>query len=229
MKKKIVWLVILVFMQTSMAWGQFSKYRQFGVKAGMNISNVRVDLSTYNSKDVLGSCFGLTYDRVRMRFLTIGTEVNFIQKGYGKELTLVNAMNQPLGSFVSENRINYISIPLKLGIQLGNRFYIFGTAAIIPALVYKAVAEVPVFDANGKVSSAYSEDIKDEVSILDLASQVEVGFGITRGRFKFYLSGAKMDSFVNLWDDPSTVFNIKSTGLIAAAGMKIEFGKGLLK
>jgi hypothetical protein len=56
-----------------------------------------------------------------------------------------------------------------------------------------------------------------------------VGFGITRGRFKFYLSGSKMDSFVNLWDDPSIGFNIKSTGLIAAAGMKIEFGKGILK
>lgn len=229
MKRLNFFFLLLVLIQTQVALGQFSKYRQFGVKAGMNISNVRADLSSYNSKDVLGSSFGLTYDRVRLRFLTIGTEVNFIQKGYGKEVTLVNAMNQPLGSFVSQNRINYISIPLKLGVQLGNRIYIFGTAAIIPGLVYKAVAEVPLFDANGNISSTFTEDIKDEVSVLDLASQVEVGLGITRGRFKFYLSGAKMDSFLNLWDDPSTVFNIKSTGLIASAGMKIEFGKGLLK
>jgi hypothetical protein len=96
-------------------------------------------------------------------------------------------------------------------------------------LVYKAVSEIPVIDSNGNVISTYTEDIKNEVSTLDLASQVELGFGITRGRFKFYLSGAKMDSFVNLWDTPSSVFNIKSTGLIAAAGMKLEFGKGLLK
>jgi hypothetical protein len=164
-----------------------------------------------------------------MRFLTIGTEINFIQKGYGQELTFADSLYQPLGSFVNQNRISYISIPLKIGVQLGNRFYIFGTAAIIPGLVYRAVSEVPVFDANGNVSSTFQEDIKDDVSLLDLASQVEVGLGITRGRFKFYLSGAKMDSFVNLWDDPSIVFNIKSTGLIAAAGMKIEFGKGLLK
>ena len=229
MKRKMVWLIIVVFLQTSMAWSQFSKYRQFGVKAGMNISNVQTEISSYNTKDLLGSSLSLTYDRVRMRFLTIGTEINFIQKGYGKEVTMVDSMYQPLGSFIHQNKISYISIPLKLGVQLGNRFYIFGTAAIIPGLVYKAVAEVPVFDTNGNVSSTYSENIKDEVSILDLASQVEVGFGITRGRFKFYLSGAKMDSFVNLWDSPASVFNIKSQGLIAAAGMKIEFGKGLLK
>lgn len=229
MKQRFVLLFVVAFAQYQMAWSQFSKYRQFGIKAGMNISNVHADLTSYNSKDLLGSSFGFTYDRVRMRFLTIGTEINFIQKGYGKEVTLVNSLNQPLGSFVNQNRISYISIPLKLGVQLGNRFYIFGTAAIIPGLVYKAISEIPVFDNNGNVTSTYTEDIKSQVSKLDLASQVEVGFGITRGRFKIYLSGAKMDSFVNLWDDPSTVFNIKSTGLIAAIGMKIEFGKGLLK
>lgn len=219
----------MVFAQSHIAMSQFSKYRQIGVKAGMNISNVNADLASYNSKDILGSSIGFTYDRVRMRFLTIGTEINFIQKGYGKEVTLVNSMNQPLGSFINQNKISYISIPLKIGVQFGNRLYVFVTSSIVPGLVYKAVSEVPVFDANGNVSSTYQEDIKDEVSLLDLATQVEAGLGITRGRFKFYLSGAKMDSFVNLWDDPTTVFNIKSTGLIAAAGMKIEFGKGLLK
>ncbi len=229
MKRMNFFFLFLVLIQTQVAMGQFSKYRQFGVKAGMNISNVQSDLSTYSTKDLVGSSLGFTYDRVRMRFLTIGTEVNFIQKGYGKEVTMVDSMYQPLGSFISQNKISYISIPLKIGVQLGNRFYIFGTASIIPGLVYKAVSEIPVIDSNGNVISTYTEDIKNEVSTLDLASQVELGFGITRGRFKFYLSGAKMDSFVNLWDTPYSVFNIKSKGLIAAAGMKLEFGKGVLK
>lgn len=121
MKRKMVWLIIVVFLQTSMAWSQFSKYRQFGVKAGMNISNVQTEISSYNTKDLLGSSLSLTYDRVRMRFLTIGTEINFIQKGYGKEVTMVDSMYQPLGSFIHQNKISYISIPLKLGVQLGNR------------------------------------------------------------------------------------------------------------
>lgn len=229
MNRKYFFLLLVVFMQTQIALSQFSKYRQFGVKAGMNISNVQADLTSYNSKDLLGSSIGFTYDRVRMRFLTIGTELNFIQKGFGEEITLLDSLAQPVGSFVNQRRISYVSIPLKLGVQFGNRFYIFGTAAIIPGLVYKAISEAPVFDNDGKVTSTDIDNIKDEVSVLDLASQVEVGFGVTRGRFKFYLSGAKLDSFINLLDNPSSVYNLKSTGLIAAAGMKIEFGKGLLK
>lgn len=229
MMKKI--LVCIVIMSTAplMSMAQFSKYRQFGVKTGLNISNVNAGSSSFTATDVLGTTLGFTYDRVRMRFLTIGTELNFIQKGFGKEMTMLDSLSQPLGTFNNQNKISYVSIPLKLGVQLGNRIYIFGNAAVIPGLVYRAVSEVPVFDANGKVTSSRLEDIKSKTSILDLSSQIELGFGITRGRFKFYLSGAKMDSFINLWRTPIQDFNIKSTGLIAAAGIKVEFGKGLLK
>ena len=227
--KKILVCIAIMFFAPLLTMAQFSKYRQFGVKTGFNISNVNAGSSTFTATDVLGTMVGFTYDRVRMRFLTVGTELNFIQKGFGKQVTLLDSVSQPLGTFKNQNKISYVSIPLKLGIQLGNRFYIFGNAAIIPGLVYKAVSEVPVFDANGKVISTYFEDIKGNTSVLDLSSQIEVGFGITRGRFKFYLSGAKMDSFINLWRTPIQDFNIKSTGLIAAAGIKVEFGKGLLK
>ncbi len=229
MMKKILVCIAVMFSLPLLTMAQFSKYRQFGVKTGLNISNVNAGSSSFTATDVLGTTIGFTYDRVRMRFLTIGTELNFIQKGYGKEMTLVDSLSQPLGTFNNQNKISYVSIPLKLGVQLGNRFYIFGNAAIIPGLVYKAVSEVPVFDANGKVISTYFEDVKSETSFLDLSSQIELGFGITRGRFKFYVSGAKMDSFINLWETPIQDFNIKSTGLIAAAGIKVEFGKGLLK
>jgi hypothetical protein len=229
MMKKILVFISIMFVAPLLTMAQFSKYRQFGVKTGLNISNVNAGSSSFTATDVLGTTIGFTYDRVHLRFLTVGTELNFIQKGFGKEVTLLDSLSQPLGTFNNQNKISYVSIPLKLGIQLGNRFYIFGNAAIIPGLVYKAVSEVPVFDANGKVISTYFEDIKGKTSVLDLSSQIELGFGITRGRFKFYLSGAKMDSFINLWSTPIQDFNIKSTGLIAAAGIKVEFGKGLLK
>jgi hypothetical protein len=205
-------------------------YRQFGFKAGMNISNVKTDLSTYNTKDILGGSVSLTYDRVRLRFLTIGGEINLVQRGFSTPVTLTDSLGAQLGVAELRNKFNYFSLPVKIGVQLGNRAYIFGNVAFVPGYLLKAISETPVVDANGQIIDYTWEDATNTAAQFEMSTQVEAGIGVTKARkYKFYISATKQQGWTNLFDNPTSVFNIKSTGIIISAGMKLEFGKGLFK
>ena len=205
-------------------------YRQFGLKAGMNISNVKTDVPSYTTKDILGGSLSVTYDRVHFRFLTVGGEFNWVQRGFTFPITLTDSVGTTLGVADLRNKFNYFSVPLKLGVQFGNRVYIFGNAAFIPGYLQKAVSEVPVVDENGQVINYTWQDATSNAAQFDLSTQIEVGIGVTKAkRFKFYVSAAKQQALLNMFDDPQSTFNIKSTGIIISTGMKIEFGKGLFK
>ncbi len=205
-------------------------YRQFGFKGGMNISNVKADLSTYNSKDIVGGSVSLTYDRVRLRFLTIGGEINLVQRGFSTPVILTDSMGAQLGEAELRNKFNYFSLPVKVGVQLGNRAYIFGNVAFVPGYLLKAISETPVVDANGEIIDYTWENVTNTAAQFEISTQVEAGIGVTKARkYKFYISAAKQQGWTNFFDNPSSVFNIKSTGIIISAGMKLEFGKGLFK
>ncbi len=205
-------------------------YRQFGIKAGMNISNVNTNLSTYTTKDIVGGNVSLTYDRVHFRFLTVGGEINMVQRGFSSPLTITDSVGNQLGVADLRNKFNYFSLPVKVGVQLGNRAYIFGNVAFIPGYLMKAIAETPVVDSNGQIIDYTWDDVTSTASQFELSTQIEAGIGVTKAkRYKFYVSAAKQQGWTNLFDSPSSVFNIKSTGIIISTGMKIEFGKGLLR
>ena len=198
-------------------------YRQFGIKAGMNISNAG---SGDSLKDIIGGNLSLTYDRVHFRFLTVGGEINLVQRGFQSFDSIGNS--QSLASI--RNKFNYFSVPVKLGVQFGKRVYIFGNAAIVPAYLIKAIKEIPVFDASGALINYSAQDASNTASQFELSTQIEVGIGVTKAkRYKFYVSAAKQQAITNILNDPQTRFDLKSTGILISAGMKIEFGKGLLK
>lgn len=205
-------------------------YRQFGIKAGMNISNVKTNVSAYTTKDIVGGNISLTYDRVHMRFLTVGGEFNLVQRGFSNSIMIVDSVGTQIGLAELRNKFNYFSLPVKLGVQLGNRAYIFGNVAFVPGYLLKAIAETPVIDANGQIIDYTWEDVTSTASQFELSTQVEVGIGVTKAkRYKYYVSAAKQQGWTNLFDNPASTFNIKSTGIIVSTGMKIEFGKGLFK
>jgi len=208
---------------------QFTKYRQFGIKAGMNVSNVYTNTQNYTTKDVVGGTLSLTYDRVRARMFTFGSELNIIQRGYNNEFEITDNTGNVTDIVSLKNRFNYFTMPVKLGIQLGNAIYVFGNASVVPGMILSAFEEIPIVDQAGNLIGIDKQDATDNTTQFDLSTQLEAGIGITRKNTKFYLSGAKQDSFINMWNTPSSTFNIKSTGFIVSTGIKWEFGKGLLR
>lgn len=227
--RKVSILVICAVIFAFSAVAQ-TPYRQFGIKAGMNISNVKTDVPSYTTKDIIGGNLSVTYDRVHFRFLTVGGEFNWVQRGFTFPITVTDSVGTTLGVADLRNKFNYFSVPVKLGVQFGNRVYIFGNAAFIPGYLLKAVSEVPVVDGSGQIIDYTWQDASNTAAQFDLSTQIEVGIGISKAkRFKLYVSAAKQQALLNIFDDPQSTFNIKSTGIIISTGMKIEFGKGLLK
>ncbi len=205
-------------------------YRQFGIKAGINISNVNTSLSSYTTKDMIGGSVSLTFDRVHFRFLTVGGEFNLVQRGYSNSIMITDSMGTQLGVADIRNKFNYFSVPLKLGVQLGNRAYVFGNVAVVPGYLLKAIAETPVLDASGQIIDYTQQDATSNAAQFELATQIEVGIGVTKAkRYKFYVSAAKQQGWTNLYNNPTYTFDFKSKGVIISTGMKIEFGKGLFK
>ena len=201
-------------------------YRQFGIKGGMNISNVNTNLSSYTTKDIIGGNLSLTYDRVHFRFLTVGGEINIVQRGFQSFDSIV--ASQSVASI--RNKFNYFSVPLKLGVQFGNRAYVFGNVAFVPGYLLKAISETPVLDATGQIIDYTWQDATSTSAQFELSTQIEVGIGVTKAkRYKFYVSAAKQQGWTNLFNDPASAFDFKSVGIIVSTGMKIEFGKGLLR
>jgi hypothetical protein len=222
-------LIIVLSLSTLSSEAQ-TPYRQFGIKAGMNISNVKTDVPSYTTKDIIGGNLSVTYDRVHFRFLTVGGEFNWVQRGFTNPITITDSVGTTLGLADLRNKFNYFSVPLKLGVQFGNRVYIFGNTAFIPGYLLKAVSEVPVIDENGQIIDYTWQDAANTATQFDLSTQIEVGIGVTKARrYKFYVSAAKQQALLNIFDDPQATFNIKSTGIIISTGMKIEFGKGLFR
>jgi len=118
---------------------QFTKYRQFGIKAGMNVSNVYTNTQNYTTKDVVGGTLSLTYDRVRARMFTFGSELNIIQRGYNNEFEITDNTGNVTDIVSLKNRFNYFTMPVKLGIQVGNAIYIFGSASVVPGMILSAL------------------------------------------------------------------------------------------
>ncbi len=222
----------LLILTASMAFSAAAQtpYRQFGIKAGMNISNVKTDVPSFTTKDIIGGNLSVTYDRVYLRFLTVGGEFNWVQRGFTNPITITDSVGTTLGLADLRNKFNYFSVPMKLGVQFGNRVYIFGNAAFIPGYLLKAVSEIPIVDENGQIIDYSWQDVSATAAQFDLSTQIEVGMGVTKAkRYKFYVSAAKQQALLNIFDDPQSTFNIKSSGIIISTGMKIEFGKGLLR
>jgi len=227
--RKITFTIITIGLFAFNATAQ-TPYRQFGIKAGMNISNVNSNLSAYTTKDIVGGSASLTFDRVHLRFLTLGGELNVVQRGFSNSIMLTDSMGAELGMAELRNKFNYFSLPFKVGIQLGNKAYIFGNIAIVPGYLLKAIAETPVINSDGTIIDYTWEDVSKTAAQFELSTQIEAGIGVTKAkRFKFYVSAAKQQGWTNLFDNPASTFNIKSTGIIISTGMKIEFGKGLFK
>ena len=179
--RKVSILVICAVILTFSAAAQ-TPYRQFGIKAGLNIANVNTNLSGYTTKDIAVGSVSLTFDRVHFRFLTVVGEFNLVQRGYSNSIMLTDSVGTQLGIADIRNKFNYFSVPLKLGVQLGNRAYVFGNVAFVPGYLLKAIAETPVLDASGQIIDYTWQDATSNAAQFELSTQIEVGVGVTKAK-----------------------------------------------
>lgn len=231
--KKLIFILAVVLLVAQEANSQ-TPYRQFGVKTGLNIASAdfvpgSVTTAPLNPGALLGGNFSFTFDRVFLRFITMGFELNYINRGYKLPVTYTDVNGVPLGQINMTYRFNYVGLPIKLGFQVGNKNYFFGNVALVSAILSKAVSEVDPNPSLGVVGG--SSNIYPSAQQYAFSKQVELGMGVTPVRnMKFYFSLSKQFAMTNFYDNTSTqAWNFKPNDLAINVGMKLEFGKGLLR
>jgi len=171
----------------------FAQNHYIGIKAGANFSNVSFNtdpiVDDFNSRT--GVVAGLTYDYYFLKFLCIGAELAYEQRGYNLEVNFTNEIGEEIGEGKINYNYDYIKIPLKAGVIFGKRFSFFANIGVVPAVNVISKWKVPI-DVQGQSE----KDTKDKVNDFDFAGMAEIGAVFSfLGRFQAFVSFAYQHSF----------------------------------
>lgn len=147
-----------------------------GVQGGMNLSNISHDFIK-NSNYRKGISAGVNYEFQFSKHLLIGADLMYVQKGYHGDLIFTDQDGVVIGSSLTKDHYNYISLPLKAGYVIGNRIKVYAKIGISTSLVIKAKSIIPEFNSYWQQSGDYEVDYTGKAKKIDLGGIIEVGAG----------------------------------------------------
>ncbi len=166
---KIFFLILFIFPSIS-CFGQSYYIGLEGMATRTNIQN-RGFLE--NSKDREGWGVGLAF-QYQLNNYSFSTGLIFTQKGFYNEFVATDAMGnptEPLDGRVTFN-YNYLSIPMKGGVRLGNRFAGFINLGIVPSILLHG--NVRSHEIDGIIKST-TTNVTSRVSKFDFGVLGEFG------------------------------------------------------
>ncbi|HTM67073.1 MAG TPA: porin family protein [Flavipsychrobacter sp.] len=198
-----------------------------GVKAGVNWTNASTDFLSHTDYRT-GVTTGLTYEYLFNRFFSVGADFSYNQRGFTTDLFFANSVWPfALQSQTIKYNYNYLSLPLKAGLNIGNKLYGFMNIGAVPSLLVKARTMRPIFNANGEKTGNETFDATSIVKKLDFAGLAEIGAGYKiDGRFRLYTSFAYQRSFTTITN--SEYFSgskIEHYGMTLVLGLKYTLPK----
>lgn len=177
-------LILILLLSTTFLFLKFEATAQgnwAGLTAGVGLLNA----STSIGEDRLalpGFSAGIVYDRHSKSNLIYGAELLYEQRGFGTELTVMDAQGNVTGElYTTRFRYNYISLPITIGYKIGKRGYGFGNAGVVPAFLVTAKTVVPWFNIDSEYTGDTTFTVKT-ASKFDIAGLAEIGIGYEFGR-----------------------------------------------
>lgn len=199
-----------------------------GVKAGATWSDVTSRNFFSQTNYRTGVTTGLTYEYLLTKHFSVGADLIYDQRGFTHDITVFGSLGIP---FPEKGTIrynyNYLSLPLKAGLNIGNKLYGFMNIGAVPSLLVKARTMRPIFNANGEKTGNETFDATSIVKKLDFAGLAEIGAGYKiDGRFRLYTSFAYQRSFTTITN--SEYFSgskIEHYGMTLVLGLKYTLPK----
>ncbi len=146
----------------------FSQTHLIGFKSGINWYNVSSKDFVDETDTRQGFTFGFSYDLKLKNPYVLGTDLLFSQKGFIDDAMFTDESGQPLGTFSTKSNYNYLSLPLKAGIEREKKISGLIRIGIVPSIILQ----------NKIISATPTEEIvmngTDKMSAFDLAGLVEV-------------------------------------------------------
>lgn len=180
---KKVFLLIL----TLLSLNARSQNHLLGIQGGVSATNVFSSDSFGHTNYKPGILTGLSYGYLLNAHFSLETGLLFNQRGYAYDVSLSDENGNSLGQVNVRVGFDYLSLPLKAGFRMGDRFQGFVNLGVMPSFLLSAKTVIPSFNRNGQQSGDLKTDITSTFSEFDLAGLAELGTSYRLGN-RYWLS-----------------------------------------
>jgi hypothetical protein len=149
-----------------------------GVKGGANLSEVYASNFINDRNYATGIALGLTYQYRLKRQFTVGADLFYNQLGFSTNIRFSDELGNPTGTnLISKHNFDYVSMPLKVGINFGKKVYGFSNIGLTPQILINAKTIAPAFDFEGVFFPSETSNVTNKVNKFDLGAFAEIGGG----------------------------------------------------
>jgi hypothetical protein len=167
---------ILIFIFISISYFAFGQKQLIGLQGGLNLTNFTSKESFQYTEMKTGFIGGITYDLILTEKYVLEIDILYSQRGANDQFSIIDDFGQYAGQVETEMNYDYLSFPVKIGYELGNKLRVIPKIGIVPAAIIKAEITSPTFGGNGGiVIGKETIDHKDYVSKFDFGGIVEIG------------------------------------------------------
>jgi hypothetical protein len=208
---KTLSLIILLMSSSAICAQQF-----FGMKAGLNSSNLTSIEPVPHFKDGQGLLQAVTYEYFFTSHFSVGADLMYNLRGFSHLVKVRDYATYEVVVGRETYRYRYFSIPVKVGYTFGNRLFGFVSAGAMPSFFMEGTTTAPIFE-NNKVD--YLTYISSRgVKKFELGAIGEVGAGISMRRFRIYASVIVQEALTKSFEKRNTTLDDMRHQAIALTG-----------
>jgi hypothetical protein len=194
-----------------------------GVKVGANSTNITSTNFISETDSRSGLAAGLSYEFLIKRHFSIGADFIYNQRGVTYDMVFTDNIGNPTGEkYITKFNYDYVSLPIKVGFNIGTKLYGFTIIGVIPSLLVEAKTTTPTFDMDGNFTGNKTFNVTNRVSKFDFAGIAEIGGGYKfNNRFWLFTSFAYQHSVTTITNSEYFANSIiKHNGMALILGLK---------
>ena len=219
---------IIILLLTLTAINVAGQNNLIGIKGGINWTNISLSPPSdiINCRTGLNS--GLTYEYLLNTHFSLGADLIYNQRGERSVAYFTDQAGNDTGDKAIEKfNIDYISVPLKVGYQIGHKFYGFANIGVIPSMVEHATLYTPLYESYGRMFISATADMTKRVTKFDIAGLLELGGGYKfKNRYWLFTSIGYQYSFTTLYNSNYFINdNLRNHGITWSVGIKYALTK----
>jgi len=166
--------VLLVFVAHN-TWGQ---KQSLDLKGGFSWCDQTGDFFN-NTDPLVRGTYGLNYHFQFKNRVQIGAGLMQTQTGFEAPIVFTDVNGNQIGTVSASTSyvFNYLSVPVRIGFQNGNKFFYYGNLGLNASVLTNAEITLPIFNENLEVIGEDKFDLSDKVAPFEFAGFLEVGSG----------------------------------------------------
>lgn len=199
-----------------------------GIKGGAGWTNVTASNFMNDRNYRTGLAIGLTYDYLFKKHFSADADIIYNQRGFTDDIIFTDDLGNPTGEKATTKfNYDYITMPLKVGINYGNTVYGFANIGLTPFILVDAKTITPAIDFNGTTIPGETVNITDRVNKFDIGGLVEIGGGYKfKERYWLFTSFSYQHSFTTITNsDYFANSTIRHYGMTLNIGLKCALTK----